>query len=178
MSTETINFTCKKHCYKVFCAKPHTARLPDNRKVVCILKSELLPLKNLSCMSSLQQQHHPAPRVPEQGVRVRASQLSFSSPEPSLTTSSKLQVPNLLVSTSSCPSETPRRAWNLLVQSCECYSEEQLSRNKMGDTALPEDRRISLPQCFLVFALTVHKSDLYMRAAAPASGALRPKLPQ
>lgn len=97
MSTETINFTCKKHCYKVFCAKPHTACLPDNRKVVCILKSELLPLKNLSCTSSLQQQHHPAPRVPEQGVRVRASQLSFSSPEPSLTTSSKLQVPNLLV---------------------------------------------------------------------------------
>lgn len=152
MSTETINFTCKKHCYKVFCAKPHTARLPDNRKVVCILKSELLPLKNLSCMSSLQQQHHPAPRVPEQGVRVRASQLSFSSPEPSLTTSSKLQVPNLLVSTSSCPSETPRRAWNLLVQSCECYSEEQLSRNKMGDTALPEDRRstfLSVFQCLL-----------------------------
>lgn len=56
MRRETINFTCEKHCCKVFCAKPHSVHLPDNRKVVCTLKSEFLPLENLPYMSSLQQQ--------------------------------------------------------------------------------------------------------------------------
>lgn len=68
MRRETINFICEKHCYKVFCAKPHTACLPDNRKVVCTLKSEFLPLKNLPCTSSLQlqelQQHPPSSPSP------------------------------------------------------------------------------------------------------------------
>lgn len=97
MSIETINFTCEKHCYEAVCAKPHTARLPENRGVVCTLKSEFLPLKNSPCASSLQQQdpqQHPASSLSPRTRTKGKNQLSSSSPTP------QLQALNLLVSAS------------------------------------------------------------------------------
>lgn len=140
MSREAINFTCKKHCYKEFCAKPHTARLPDNRKEICTLKSKFLPLKHFPRASSLQQQHPPSsssPRARSKGKNLPA--FLFLSQTKSLcvtsTSSAEFAGRGLILSFRTIPE-------NLLVLGCNHQLENQkLSRNKLGDTVLPADRQ-------------------------------------
>lgn len=128
MSTETINFTCKKYCYKVFCAKPHAACLPENGKEGLYLEKRTPPSEE----SVLQP-------IPAAAAAPPALQLPFPPPKPSLWVT-KTACAQLAVSASSCPSEIPRGVRNLPVQGCVIYS-NSFPGTSWG-TALPAGRRL------------------------------------